>query len=183
MADLIDELEGQEDEKAVPLGERLLEKRVLSDDQLRIALYEQQASNEPLGRVLVRLGFVTEATIRDILSESGGVSTVDLAKITVDPEVLAKIPLDVAKQYNVFPIAYRPESKTIVLAVANPNDFVLADQIRAFLGGDYELEFMVSEESAISRAVDEYYGLELTIEGILKEIEMGEEAVASTSSG
>ena len=177
MADIIDDLETKsEGEQAVPLGERLLEKRVLSDDQLRIALYEQQASREPLGRVLVRLGFVTEATIRDILSESGGVSTVDLGKITVDSDVLAKIPLEVAKQYNVFPIAFREETNTIVIAVANPNDFVLADQIRAFLGGDYELEFMVSEESAISRAVDEYYGLELTIEGILKEIEMGEDS-------
>ncbi len=168
-------------EQVVPLGERLLEKRVLSDDQLRIALYEQQSSREPLGRVLVRLGFVTEAMIRDILSESGGVSTVDLTKITVDPEVLAKIPLDVAKQYNVFPVAYRPEDNTIAIAVANPSDFVLADQIRAFLGGDIELEFMVSEESAISRAVDEYYGLELTIEGILKEIEMGEDAESAVS--
>ena len=167
-------VEGGEDSK--PLGEQLLEKRVLSDDQLRIALYEQQSSSEPLGRVLVRLGFVTEATIRDILSESGGASTIDLAKVTVDPDVLAKIPLDVAKQYNVFPIAFDEESKTISLAVANPNDFVLADQIRAFLGGDYEIEFFVSEESAISRAVDEYYGLELTIEGILREIETGEES-------
>ena len=174
--------EGSEQD-AVPLGERLLEKRVLSDDQLRIALFEQQSSREPLGRVLVRLGFVTEATIRDLLSESGGVSTVDLAKITVDPEVLAMIPLDVAKQYNVFPIVYRPETKTIVIAVANPNDFVLADQIRAFLGGEHELEFMVSEESAISRAVDEYYGLELTIEGILKEIEMGEDAEDAGGGG
>ncbi len=167
-----------ESEETAPLGERLLEKGVLSDDQLRIALYEQQSSSDPLGRVLVRLGFVTEATIRDVLSESGGVTTIDLAKITVDPEVLAMIPLDVAKQYNVFPIAYDKETKIISIAVANPNDFVLADQIRAFLGGDYDLEFMVSEESAISRAVDEYYGLELTIEGILKEIEMGEAAAA-----
>ncbi len=172
---LLENMEEGGSEAAVPLGERLLEKHVLSDDQLRIALFEQQSSREPLGRVLVRLGFVTEATIRDLLSESGGVGTVDLAKITVDPEVLKMIPLDVAKQYNVFPIAYRPETKTVVVAVANPNDFVLADQIRAFLGGDNEIEFMVSEESAISRAVDEYYGLELTIEGILKEIEMGED--------
>ena len=183
MADFLESLDTEEEQ--TPLGERLLEKRVLSDDQLRIALYEQQSSREPLGRVLVRLGFVTEATIRDILSESGGVNTVDLAKTTVDPEVLAKIPLDVAKQYNVFPVAYRPDDNTIVVAVANPNDFVLADQIRAFLGGETELEFVVSEESAISRAVDEYYGLELTIEGILKEIEMGDtgEASAVETSG
>ena len=163
-----------EQEESIPLGERLLGKRALSDDQLRIALYEQQSSQEPLGRVLVRLGFVTEATIRDMLSEKEGVTAVDLRKVTVDPEVLAKIPLEVAKQYNVFPIAFRPDTNTIVLAVANPNDFVIADQIRAFLGGDSELEFMVAEESEISRVVNEYYGLELTIEGILREIEIGD---------
>ena len=177
MADFLDEISTESSEDKAPLGEQLLEKGVLSDDQLRIALFEQQGGgNEPLGRVLVRLGFVTEATIRDIMSESADVNTVDLTNTTVDPDVLSKIPLDVAKQYNVFPIAYHEDTKTIVLAVANPNDFLLADQIRAFLGGDYELEFAVAEESEISRAVDEYYGLELTIEGILKEIELGEAA-------
>lgn len=178
MSDLLDDdmfanLEGGE-EDSTPLGERLLEKGALSDDQLRIALYEQQNSKDPLGRVLVRLGFVTEATLRDIFSESGNTSVVDLAKISVEPEVLALIPIDVAKRYNVFPIVYHEDRNVIVLAVANPNDLVLADQIRAFLGGGYDLEFMVAEESEISRAVDEYYGLELTIEGILKEIETGE---------
>lgn len=178
-------------QEAIPLGEALLEKGVLSDDQLRIALFEKQNSPEPLGRVLVRLGFVTEATIRDILSEAGGAGVIDLRKTTIDPDVLEKVPLDVAKRYNVFPVAYREEeddTKIIVLAVANPNDLVLADHIRAFLGGDYDLEFMVAEESEIVRAIDEYYGLELTIEGILQEIESGEvsasdAAVAGDNSG
>lgn len=177
------EEEGDQEE-AAPLGEVLLEKGVLSDDQLRIALFEQQSSRDPLGRVLVRLGFVTEATIRDVLSESGGAGIIDLRKTTVDPDVLSMVPIDVAKRYNVFPVAYREEGedkKVIVLAVANPNDLVLADQIRAFLGGDFELEFMVSEESEIVRAVDEYYGLELTIEGILQEIETGEVSASAAS--
>ena len=175
---------GEEDgeEASVPLGERLLEKGALSDDQLRIALYEQQTSRVPLGRVLVRLGFVTESAIRDILSETAGQSTVDLRRISVDADVLARVPMDLAKRYNVFPIAFHEEKKTIVLAVANPNDLMLADQIRAFLGGDCEIEFMVAEESEIVRAVDEYYGLELSIEGILREIETGEEGVSVSSS-
>lgn len=180
MSDILDSIFEGEGEEAVPLGERLLEKGVLSDDQLRIALYEQQSSRDPLGRVLVRLGFVTEATIRDIFSESGGSGVVDLTRISVDPDVLARVPIDVAKRYNVFPVAFHEDRNTIALAVANPNDLVLADQIRAFLGGSYELEFMVAEESEISRAVDEYYGLELTIEGILREIETGE--ISTTSS-
>ena len=168
--------EGEKKEVAsVPIGERLLEKGVLSDDQLRIALYEQQNSQDPLGRVLVRLGFVTEATIRDALSEYGGAGVIDLRKVSVDPDVLSKISIDVAKRYNVFPVAFKEEENIVVLAVANPNDMILADQIRAFLGGEYEIEFMVAEESEIMRVVDEYYGLELTIEGILREIESGDD--------
>lgn len=176
----LDEEEGGE--VTLPLGERLVEKGVLSDDQLRIALYEKQGSGDPLGRVLVRLGFVTEATIRDALSESGGNAIIDLRKITVDPEVLERVPIDLAKRYNVFPIAYHEDKNSIVLAVANPNDLMLADQIRAFLGGNLELEFMVAEESEIVRAVDEYYGLELSIEGILREIETGEDSTSSNVS-
>ena len=169
-------------EEQAPLGEQLLEKGVLSEDQLRIALFEQQSSGDPLGRILVRLGFVTEATIRDVLSETGDAKVVDLRNISVDPDVLSKVPIDVAKQYNIFPINYDEEKKLISLAVANPNDLLLADQLRAFLGGDYDLEFMVSEESEITRAVDEYYGLELTIEGILHEIETGESETESVDS-
>ncbi|MGI9338325.1 MAG: GspE/PulE family protein [Gammaproteobacteria bacterium] len=154
-----------------PLGEMLFEKGILSEDQLRIALLEQEGSREQIGRILVRLGFVTEATIRDALSEVGDAKVIDLSNITIDPDVLARIPLDVAKQYNVFPVSFDPEQQRVQIAVANPNDFIRIDQIRAFLGGEIEVEVVVAEESEITRTVDEYYGLELTIEGILREIE------------
>lgn len=164
----------QADGDEAPMVDRLLAKGALSDDQLRIALYEQQNSGDSLAHELVRLGFVTEATIRDVMSESGGVGVVDLRRVSVDAEVLAYLPMDVAKRYTVFPIAFDRARQTLVLAVADPSDTVMADQIRAFLGGDYELEFRVAEESEILQAVDEYYGLELSIEGILREIESGE---------
>ena len=54
------------------LGQVLIAKGILSEDQLRIALLEQMKSNLPIGKLLVALGFVTEATLRDALSESLG---------------------------------------------------------------------------------------------------------------
>ena len=56
----------------LPLGQTLLTKGIVSQDQLNIALTEQKRFKAPLGKVLVQLGFVTEATIRDILSETLG---------------------------------------------------------------------------------------------------------------
>ena len=181
MADLTDDTDFEEEKEDLPLGERLLEKGVLTEDQLRIALMEQQNSRDPVGRVLVRLGFVTEATIRDVLSEAGGKESVDLRMVNVDPDALEKIPMDVAKRYNIFPYAYDESRKVVAVAAANPDNLIIFDQIRAILQGEYELDVKVAGESDISRAVDEYYGLELSIEGILNEIETGEVDVAVTS--
>ena len=57
-----------------PLGQILMAKGILSEDQLRIALLEQMKSNQPIGKLLVSLGFVSEATLRDALSKVASAS-------------------------------------------------------------------------------------------------------------
>ena len=161
---------------SIPLGEQLLEKGVLTEDQLRIALLEQETSHEAIGRVLVNLGFVTESTIRDVLSEAQGAETVDLRQINVDPDALNMVPMEIAKRYNVLPFAL--QENVLTMAVANPSDLIVFEQVRSMLAAEVELKLKVASESEISRAVDEFYGLELTIEGILHEIETGQADVA-----
>ena len=46
------------------IGQILISQGILTEDQLRIALTEQKSQNIPIGRLLVRLGFVTEAMVR-----------------------------------------------------------------------------------------------------------------------
>lgn len=159
----------------IPLGERLLEKGVLSEDQLRIALVEQESDpSEPIGRVLVKLGFVTEATIRDVLSETKGAQSIDLTNVSVDPAALKMVPMDIAKRYNVFPVGYDEQNNILSIAAANPDDLLLFDQLQSVLEGSVGLDIKIAGESEIGRAVDEFYGLELSIDGILREIETGE---------
>ncbi|MDO9068281.1 MAG: secretion system protein E, partial [Deltaproteobacteria bacterium] len=57
-------------QQKLPLGRLLVEKGVISDDQLRIALLEQKRTGDPLGKLFINLGFVTEATVREALSEN-----------------------------------------------------------------------------------------------------------------
>ena len=45
------------------LGEQLLRRRLISPDQLRIALLEQQQKRRPLGWLLAELGFADEAGV------------------------------------------------------------------------------------------------------------------------
>jgi hypothetical protein len=93
----------------IPLGQTLLVRGIVSQDQLNIALTEQKRFKAPLGKVLVMLGFVTEATIRDLLSETLGQVSIDLTNTIVDPSAIAMVPKDMARRYTVLPVSFDPD--------------------------------------------------------------------------
>jgi len=166
-----------------PLGRMLVDKGVISDDQLRIAIQEQGKTHQPLGRLLVRLGFLSEATIRDVLSENLGQESVDLSATIIDPAALALIPKDVARRYQLLPLSVEPVSRILTLAVADPDNIIALDQVRALLKDEYRLITQLASESDILRAIDQYYGFELSIDGILHEIEPGEMEYQTLQTG
>jgi general secretion pathway protein E/type IV pilus assembly protein PilB len=157
-----------------PIGQVLIAQGVISEDQLRIALLEQMKSNQPVGKLLVSLGFVSEATLRDALGESLGQKSVDLGRATVDPMALRLVPRDIAKRHRLLPLDYHPEHRRLTIAIADPNDIVALDRLRALIAPDLLVDTVLAGESEIARGIDQHYGHELSIDGILHEIETGE---------
>src|SRR5512134_948370 len=156
------------------LGQILIDQGVLTEDQLRIALLEQTKQHIPVGKLLVQLGFVSEATLRDALSEKLGLQSVDLGRIIVDPVALKHLPREMARRNRMFPVALDRQQRKFIVALADTNNIVALDQLRALLKGEYEVELRLAGESEIERAIEHYYGHEFGIDGILKEIETGE---------
>ncbi len=156
------------------IGQVLISQGILTEDQLRIALLEQLKNNQPVGRLLVQLGFVSEATLRDALSEKLGLQSVDLSQIVVDSSALKLVPRDFAKRQNLFPVALDRERKRLIIAIADTNNIVAIDQVRAQLRDNFDVDVRLAGESEIARAVDQYYGHDFSIDGILHEIETGE---------
>ena len=153
------------------LARALVDKGVISEDQLHIAMREQHRNHQPLGRLLVGLGFLS---IRDVLSENLGQESVDLAAIIVDPAAIKLIPRDIARRYQLLPLSVDMDSRHLVLAISDPDNIIAMDQVRALLKGEYRLTMQVASESDILHAIDRYYGFELSIDGILHEIEPAE---------
>ncbi len=166
-----------------PLGNMLVAKGVISEDQLRIAMQEQGNTHQPLGRLLVRLGFLSEATIRDVLSENLGQESVDLSTVIVDPAALALIPKDVARRYQLLPLSVDKPGRVLTIVIADPDNIIALDQLRALLKDEYHLITQLASESDILRSIDQYYGFELSIDGILHEIEPGEMEYQTLQSG
>jgi len=156
------------------IGDLLIEKGVLTQDQLSIALTEQKKSNAPLGKIIVRLGFATEAVVRDALGEALGQESVDLGKVVVDSEVLQLVGKDIARRYQILPISVDRQKHTMTVAMSDTFNVVAIDQLRALLGGEYDIEPILAGESEIENAIDQFYGFELSVDGILHEIETGQ---------
>ncbi len=165
------------------IGQILIDQGILTEDQLRIALLEQMKSHLPVGRLLVQLGFVSEATLRDALSEKLGLQSVDLAHIIVDPAALKMLPRELARRFRMFPVALDRAARKFIIALADTNNIVAVDQLRAHLKGDLEVELRIAGDSEIERAIEHYYGHEFSIDGILREIETGEVDYASIADG
>jgi len=156
------------------LCEILVNKGIITLDQLEIALVEQKNSREQPGRILVRLGFVTEAIIHDVIGGVFGQTRVDLQSIVADSEAIAMIPEEMARRLRVVPVSYDALRRVLKVALADTFDIVALDRISAHLGGAAEVVPVLAAEADIENSIDRFYGYELSVDGILNEIETGE---------
>lgn len=158
----------------VMLGEFLVEKGVISQDQLRIALTEQKRHDKHLGKVLVEMGFVSESVVRDMLGEALGQQSVDLTHVVVDSEAVKWVSKEFAKRVHMLPISYNKEANQLTIAMSNTFNVVALDQLRSLLGEDVQINTLLAGDVEIDSAIDQFYGFELSVDGILREMETGE---------
>lgn len=163
-----------EQRRKLRLGELMVQQGLISQDQLRIALMEQEQNNIPLGRQLVRLGFVTEAMVRDLVAHTIGQESIDLSTVIADSDALKMVPEEFARRYHLLPIAYEDNLKLLTVAMADMFNVVALDQLRAMLGGQIQLKPTLAAEAQLEEYIDQFYGYELSVDGILREIETGE---------
>ncbi len=160
--------------KHLRLGEILIQRGVATHDQIEIALVEQKKSKEHLGKILVRLGFATEAIIRDVLGGVIGQESADLARAVPDSEAITLVPQDIARRLKVLPLTYDTSRNRLSVAMADVFNVVSLDQLEAHVSRATEIVPVLAGEAEIEKAIDQFYGFELSVDGILREIETGE---------
>jgi type II secretory ATPase GspE/PulE/Tfp pilus assembly ATPase PilB-like protein len=163
-----------EQRRKLRLGDLMIQQGLISQDQLRIALIEQEQNNIPLGRQLVRLGFVSETMVRDLMAQTIGQESIDLTTVVADVDALGMVPEDFSRRYHLLPVAYEDATKTMIVAMADMFNVVALDQLRAMLGGQIQLKPVLAAEAQLEEHIDQFYGYELSVDGILREIETGE---------
>ena len=135
-------------------GETLIERHVLSRDDLEAALEEAEASNQPLPAVLLRAGLVGTKDLTAALAESLGVRFVDFQETPLHQDATTMVPHDVATHHLALGVDF--EGHKLVVAFAEPADDEALAAVGAATG--YEIIPAVADRSELVRAIEMVFG-------------------------
>lgn len=153
------------------IGEKLVALGLISQDQLQIALTEQKNTKKLFGAILVDMGFITESALGEVLAESSGTKKFDPKTAMLDSSVVRRLPKEIAVRHKVLPVSY--ENDMLQLAMADVYNVLAIDQVRRHMPRNSKIVPIYCTESEILEMIDQYYDYEISIDGILKEIETG----------
>lgn len=157
---------------ALRIGDILVEKQIITRQELNLAVKEHQNSKEFLGQTLVRLNMITEEKLLKVLAEQQGIQFVDLREIRITDKVIESVPAKFAWHYKIMPI--RIDGNVLTVAISNPFDMWPVDDLETNLG--FRVEIALATAAEISEAVRKYYGVGAdTIERILADAPHEEE--------
>ncbi len=142
-----------ESDQSRKVGEILLDFGYIKPEQLQAALDEQRKSNQPLGKILEKLGFIDEQKVIDVLSVQLDVPSVVLEGYGFQPEVMSLLPEDLARRYKMIPL-YR-QGNFLTVAMADPTNSRNIDHVKFKLG--LEIDSVVATEKSIIDAIDKNY--------------------------
>jgi type II secretory ATPase GspE/PulE/Tfp pilus assembly ATPase PilB-like protein len=153
------------------LGQHLLEAGLIDEDQLRIALVEQQKSRQPLGTLIHTLGFADEPGVSDVLSRQLGLERFDPVRHDINPEAIRLLPAETARHHRILPIDFTPGKRQWRLAMSSPSDHLALASVRAHTPAGVDTDILLAAPGEIEQAIDLHYGCALAIDGILEEFE------------
>lgn len=160
------------------IGELLIERNVITDKQLKIALEEQSSKGGYVSQHLIAFGFATEFDIANCLSSQYGFAYIPLKNYDISPSILQIVPLKFIKIYSIIPIDKMGDMLTV--AMADP----LNDGVIEMLGQitNCNIEVVIGTFGEINYAIEKYFGRKLEEINLVKieETDMLKEDIASS---
>lgn len=152
-------------------GEHFVEEGLISSEQLQLAMGKQKelGGNDSIARILVNMGLVSERDRVRCLGKVWGINYVDIADVVPSPEALSVISPQIAKRFKCVPI--EKEGSRLVVAMANPLDIFVIDELRLTTG--LEIEPLIAVEDDINNAMAAHYKVDVNVndalEGVMKD--------------
>ncbi|MFL0796723.1 MAG: Flp pilus assembly complex ATPase component TadA [Cellvibrionaceae bacterium] len=156
-----------EERKRIRIGDLLVAKQLITEDQLMEALAEQKRSGRKLGAALIEMGLIQEDELLRLLSEQLNVPFVDLKNYQFDREVVKQLPEMLARRYRAVVLKEEADG-TLMVAMADPTDIYGFDDLSRAL--KKPLKQVVVRESDLLDIMDLSYSQEEAISQLAEEL-------------
>lgn len=164
------------------IGEILLEKRLLTEEQLKRGLDEAKKSKEKLGTILINLGFITEEDLYKSLAEQLRLPYDDLSRYTLPEKLPSGVSIDLMRKYQI--IFIKEENGKYYFAFSDPIKVLTIDELNLILGKP--IEIIVSPKSKIDKTLAKIESSSKILEDVtedfkvllVKETDQGEEVLS-----
>ena len=155
-------------------GEIAVKRGFVKKEIVDKALSIQKVTKEPLLKILLDMGAITDVQFAQILAEQWGYEYVDLINYAVDKEILRNVDPDKARYYGFF--LMKKEGDRFSIAIADPTNIETLDYIRLALGNN--LKIFVATKPAIKQSIEKYYEMETALKMAEEEATGSPELVA-----
>ena len=142
-------------------GDVFIQEGLISEEQLKLAHDKQRelGGKDPIARVLVSLGFIDERDRVRCLGKVWSIPYVDIAEKHPPQEILQLVTPQVAKRFRAIPI--EKKGQKLLVAMANPLDIFVIDELRLATG--LEIEPMIAVEEELNAALGNLYKIDVNV--------------------
>jgi len=143
------------------LGSLLINRGLLTVDQVKQAFEEQRLTGRRLGEIAVGHGWVTSSDLAMALADQFGLEYVDLSENEPDRDAATLLQKELAFRYQAVPVRFLADDLLLV-AVADPTDVGVADDLKLALG--HNVRLAVSEPADLERTIKKLYRTQIEVE-------------------
>ena len=153
------------------IGQILIQKKLITPEQLMEALKIQKEKKERLGELLVNLGYISKDALLEVLSVELNIPAVHLARTKIPPEAIAMVPKKLADHYCLIPMALDEEKLSV--AMSDPVNVNAIDDLKRATGK--AIRPLLATDKDVREAIEQYYGENVTqaIQDVMKNMSEG----------
>ena len=138
------------------IGDLLIERGLITDNELKFALDMQKQTHEKLGEVLINNKIVTPEDIAKTLAVQLEVDYVDLTRMNIPQEMTQLVRRNTARQNHLVPV--QKQGDTLYVAMDDPLNFYALDEVRKVT--NLKVVPLIATNSSVERAINTLYGNE-----------------------
>jgi type IV pilus assembly protein PilB len=139
------------------LGRILIKMRVLTREKVHecLEVQKERKGKSRIGEILLERGLIDERQLNLALAAQRGMEYMNIEGLEVPPEVIEKVPAQMAKTYHIVPIDYDESQNELTVALDNSENFRATDDLSTLMG--YKVSAKITDSGALEEALRKYY--------------------------